>query len=87
MTLSVNSPDELASVSKTVMACRLLALLSYPIVWWRKPYGGLDGHGASFKGKCEGSPESIEVSSPGKLRRNFVSKQPIGSLEISSITA
>jgi hypothetical protein len=25
------------SISKTAMACRLLALLSDPIIWWRKP--------------------------------------------------
>jgi hypothetical protein len=42
-----------------------IALLSVPIVWWRKPYGGLDGHGASPRGRCEGSPESSEVSSLG----------------------
>ncbi len=43
------------------------ALLSVPVVWWRKPYGGLDGHGTSSEGRCEVSPESSEVSSPGKL--------------------
>ncbi len=43
------------------------ALLSVPVVWCGKPYGGLDGHGTSSKGRCEVSPESSEVSSPGKL--------------------
>ncbi len=44
-----------------------VARLSVPLVWWRKPYGGLDGNGTSPKGRCEGSPESNEVSSLGKL--------------------
>ena len=60
------------------------ALLSDPIVWWRKPCEGLDGHGISPKGRCEGSPEPSEVSSPGKLR--VFSKSPIGSIETSFIT-
>jgi hypothetical protein len=54
------------------------------IVWWRKPYGGLDGHGTSSMGRCEGSPESSEVSSPGKL--SVFSQSPIGTLGKSSIT-
>jgi hypothetical protein len=53
-------------------------------VWWRKPYGGLDGHGISPKGRYEGSPESIEVSSLGILR--VFSKSPIGALGIPAIT-
>jgi hypothetical protein len=52
------------------------------MVWWRKPYGGLDGHGIFPKGRCGGSPESIEVSSLGKLR--VFSKSPFGALGLSS---
>jgi hypothetical protein len=62
-----------------------IALLSVPIVWWRKPCEGLDGHGTSPKGRCEGSPEPSEVSSLGKLR--VFSKSLIGTLGISLITA
>jgi hypothetical protein len=29
------------------------ALLNVPIVWWRKPYGGLNGYGASPQRRCE----------------------------------
>ncbi len=54
-----------------------VALLEVPIVWWRKPYGGLDGHGTSPVGRCEGSPESSEVSTLGKL--SVFSKSPIGT--------
>jgi len=53
-------------------------------VRWRKPYGGLDGHGTSPKGRSEGSPESSEVSSLGKLR--VFSRSPIGTLGIPFIT-
>jgi hypothetical protein len=52
-------------------------------VWWRKPYGGLDGHGIAPKGRYEGSPESSEVSSLGKL--SVFSKSPIGALGIPVI--
>jgi hypothetical protein len=62
-------------------------ILSAPIVWWRKPYGGLDGHGTSPRGRCEGSPESSEVSSPGKLSGISFSKSSIGALGISFIMA
>jgi hypothetical protein len=61
-----------------------MTLLIVPIVWWRKPYEGLDGHGASPKGRCEGSPESSEVSSVGKL--SVFSKSPIGTFGTSFIT-
>jgi hypothetical protein len=54
-------------------------------VWWRKPYEGLDGHGRSPNGRCEGSPESSEASSLGKLR--VFSKPLIGTIGTSSITA
>jgi hypothetical protein len=47
--------------------------LGIPIVWWRKPYGGLDGHGTSPKGRCEDSPDPSEVSSLGKLRVFLIS--------------
>ncbi len=60
------------------------AMLSVSIVWWRKPYGGLDGHSISPEGRYEGSPESSEVSSLGKLR--VFSKSPIGKLGTSLIT-
>jgi hypothetical protein len=53
-------------------------------VWWRKPYGGLDGHGTSPRRRCEGSSELSEVSSLGKL--SVFSKSPIGALWISVIT-
>jgi hypothetical protein len=72
------------SILISVMACEHIALLSAPNVWWRKPYGGLDGQGISPKGRYERSPESIEVSSPGKLR--VFSKSPIGALGIQAIT-
>jgi hypothetical protein len=49
-----------------MMAGILIALLNVPIVWWRNPYGGLDGHGTSPEERCEGSPESSEVSALGK---------------------
>ena len=32
----------------------------------------MDGHGTSPEGRCEGIPDPSEVSSLGKLRRNFV---------------
>jgi hypothetical protein len=51
--------------------------MGVPIVWWRKPYGGMDGHGTSLRERCEGSPESSEVSSLGKL--SVFSKSPIGT--------
>jgi hypothetical protein len=54
-------------------------------VWWRKPYGGLDGHGISPKGRYEGSPKSSEVSALGKLRGISFSKSPIGALRIPVI--
>jgi hypothetical protein len=53
-------------------------------VWWRKPYGRLDGHGTSPIGRCEGSLESSEVSSPGKL--SVFSKSPMGTFASSFIT-
>jgi len=53
-------------------------------VWWRKPCEGLDGHGTSPMGRCEGNPEPSEVSSLGKLR--VFSKSPIGTLGTSVIT-
>ena len=56
----------------------MAALCSAPIVWWRKPYVGLDGHGTSLK-RCEGSPESSEVSALGKL--SVFSKQQLGHTE------
>jgi len=59
-----------------------IALLCVPIVWWRKPYEGLDGHGTYPKGRCEESLESSEVSSLGKL--SVFSKAPIGTLECHS---
>jgi hypothetical protein len=55
-------------------------------VWWRKPYGGLDGHGTSPEGRCEESLESSEVSSPGKLSGISFSKSPIGTLGTSCIS-
>jgi hypothetical protein len=58
--------------------------MGVPIVWWRKPYGGLDGHGASPGGRCEGSLKSSEVSSLGKL--SVFSKSPIGTLGTPIIT-
>jgi hypothetical protein len=58
--------------------------LGVPVVWWRKPYGGLDGHDISPQWRYEGSPESSEVSSLGKLR--VFLKSPIGTLETSFIT-
>jgi hypothetical protein len=61
-----------------------IALLSVPIMWWRKPCEGLDGHGTSPKGRCEGSLEPSEVSSLGKLR--VFSKSLIGTLGMSFIT-
>ncbi len=62
----------------------LIAIWSVPIMWWRKPYGGLDGHGTLTKGRCEGSLESSEVSSLGKL--SVFSKSLIGTLESPIIT-
>ena len=53
-------------------------------MWWRKPYEGMDGHGTSPMGRCEGSPESSEVSSLGKL--SVFSKSPIGTFGKSFIT-
>jgi hypothetical protein len=53
-------------------------------MWWRKPCEGLDGHGISPMGRCEGSPEPSEVSSLGKLR--VFSKSLIGILGMSFIT-
>jgi len=73
------------SVPENRDAGNYIALSSVPIVWWRKPCEGLDGHGISLKGRCEGSPEPSEVSSLGKLR--VFSKSLIGTLGISSITA
>ena len=61
-----------------------IALLIVPIMWWRKPCEGLDGHGTSPSGRCEGSPEPREVSSLGKLR--VFSKSLIGTLGMSFIT-
>jgi len=51
---------------------------------WRKPCEGLDGHGTSPVGRCEGSPEPSEVFSLGKLR--VFSKSPIGTFGTSFIT-
>jgi len=60
-----------------------IALLSVPIVWWRKPCEGLDRHGTSPIGRCEGSPQPSEVSSLGKL--SVFSQSPIGTLRTSFI--
>jgi hypothetical protein len=43
--------------------------MSGPIVWWRKPYGGLDGHGASPEGRCEESPDPSDVGSVPRTDR------------------
>ncbi len=61
-----------------------IALLSVSIMWWRKPCEGLDGHGTSPEGRCEGSPQPSEVSSLGKLC--VFSKSLIGTLGTSYIT-
>jgi hypothetical protein len=82
--LVVKHSRQTDSIPKTVIAGIRIALFRVPIVWWRKPYGGLYGHGTSPMGRCEGSPESSEVSSPGKL--SVFSKSSIGTLETSFIT-
>jgi hypothetical protein len=77
--LIVKHSRQTDSIPKSAIAVIRIALFRVPIVWWRKPYGGLDGHGTSPRRRCEGSPESREVSSPGKL--NVFSKSSIGTLE------
>jgi hypothetical protein len=83
-TVRISIPNSESGISETVTVMNRVALLEVPIVWWRKPYGGPDGHGTSPQGRCEGGPESSEISSLGKL--NVFSKSTIGAFGKSFIT-
>jgi hypothetical protein len=80
----ISIPGVQGRISKTVIVRLRISLFSEPIEWLRKPYRGLDGHGTSPNGRCEGSPESSEVSTLGKL--SVFSKSLIGSLGKAFVT-
>ena len=66
------------------MARNQVALLSIPIVWWRKPYGGLPAGMEYLPREDVREAPTIELSFlAGETERVF--EPPIGTLEISFI--